>query len=370
MNPRPASGTRVVRVVRRPILVLLLTAIAAAVLGFVADPARATDPCATPVVNKVACENTQPGSNGWDINPDTTIEGFTTDMSTNVGGKVNFKIRTDSANYQVDIYRLGWYDGAGSMQAYGWVSRTAESNNVEVDLYVHPDHDAALGHEALAVLEARGRALVTEAGHDEPWFGMGVYRADDRTRGWLQAAGYTVQTTFVRMRIDLDPARPVDLPPTDVVVRRVTDEADLRRAYEIEETAFLEHYGNVPATFERWQGRLAKQGPDWAQVFLAEVDGAPVGMMVTTRQFEPDEDAGYVRTLGVLPDGRGKGVARAMLRDCFAAARRAGRKAVLLHVDVANVTGALRLYESVGMRPVLEIDAYAKGTSSVDAADA
>ena len=34
---------------------------------------------------------------------------------------------------------------------------------------------------------------------------------------------------------------------------------------------------------------------------------------------------------------------------------------MILHVDVANVTGALRLYESVGMRPVLEIDAWAKG---------
>jgi ribosomal protein S18 acetylase RimI-like enzyme len=63
-------------------------------------------------------------------------------------------------------------------------------------------------------------------------------------------------------------------------------------------------------------------------------------------------------------------VAKALLRDCFAAAQRAGRKAVLLHVDVANVTGALRLYESVGMRPVLEIDAFAKGTSSVDATPA
>jgi hypothetical protein len=38
---------------------------------------------------------------------------------------------------------------------------------------------------------------------------------------------------------------------------------------------------------------------------------------------------------------------------------------VLLHVDVANVTGALRVYESVGMRAVLEIDAWAKGEQPV-----
>jgi ribosomal protein S18 acetylase RimI-like enzyme len=264
-----------------------------------------------------------------------------------------------------DLEAYGWYDDAGTMWGYGCLSLAAGSNNVEIDLYVHPDHAAPLGQQVLAVLEARGGELAAAAGHGEPWFGTGVYRADSRTRGWLEAAGYTVQTTFTRMRVDLDPDRPVDVPPTDVVVRRVTDEADLRRAHELEEASFLEHYGNVPITFERWQQRLAKQGPDWAQVFLAEVDGEPVGLLVSTRQFEPDEDAGYVRTLGVLPAGRGKGVGTALLRDCFAAAQRAGRKAVLLHVDVANVTGALRLYESVGMRPVLEIDAFAKGTSSV-----
>jgi ribosomal protein S18 acetylase RimI-like enzyme len=263
---------------------------------------------------------------------------------------------------QDDLEAFGWYDEAGTMQAYGWVSRSAQSNNVEVDVYVHPEHDGEFGHEVLAVLEARGRELVIEVGHDEPWFGMGVYRADTRTRGWLEAAAYTVDTTFTRMRIDLDPAVPVVVPPTDVVVRRVTDEADLRVAHRIEEASFLEHYGNVPLTFERWQERLTKQADDWSQVFLAEVDGEPAGLMVTNRQFEPDEDAGYVRTLGVLPAARGRGVGKAMLQDCFAAAQRAGRKAVLLHVDVANVTGALRLYESVGMRAVLEIDAFSKGT--------
>lgn len=86
--------------------------------------------------------------------------------------------------------------------------------------------------------------------------------------------------------------------------------------------------------------------------------------MVTSRQFESDENADHISILGVLASGRGRGVARAMLRHCFAAAQTGGRTAVLLHVDVANVTGALRLYESAGMRVVLEIDAWAKGELS------
>ncbi len=271
---------------------------------------------------------------------------------------------------RADLEAYGWYDGAGTMQGYGWVVRTAESNQVELDLYVHPDHDDALGGRILAALEDRGRALVAEVGAGDPWFGTGVYRSDARTRAWLVAAGYDARTTFTRMRIDLepDPARPEEAAPAGVEVRRAVDDADLRTAYEIEEEAFVEHYGHVRGSFETWRRRLTAPGPDWAQVYLADLDGSPVGVMVTTRQFEPEDDAGYVRTLGVLAAGRGVGVAKALLRHCFAASRLAGRTAVLLHVDVANVTGALRLYESVGMHPVLEIDAFAKGDLS--AADA
>lgn len=262
-----------------------------------------------------------------------------------------------------DLEAFGWYDDTGTLQGYGWVSLTAGSNQVELDAYVHPEHDGALGHDALAVLEARGRELAAAAGHGEPWFGMGVYRADARTRDWLTTAGYDVRTTFTRMRIDLDPVAGYLAPATEVVLRRVgaSDEPGLRTAYEIEEASFTEHYGHVRRSYEWWRERLVARGPDGATVFLAEVGGEPVGVMVTTRQFATDEDADYVRTVGVLPAGRGRGVAKAMLRDCFAAARHAGHRAVLLHVDVANVTGALRLYESVGMRPVLEIDAFAKG---------
>jgi mycothiol synthase len=270
------------------------------------------------------------------------------------------EIAVDLAKTSVE--QTGWYDEHGTLVGYGWLRRIEATNQVEVDVYVRPSYDAGLGHEMLARLEERARELAAEAGHGEPWTGMGVYRKDARTQDWLRAAGYRTDTTFTRMRIDLDPqADDTEPPATDVIVRRVTDEADLRVAHDIDEESFLEHYGNVPISFESWWERLTERGDDHAQVYLAHVGGAPVGLLISTRDFEHEYDAGYVRTLGVLPAGRGRGVGTALLRDYFARARREGRTAVLLHVDVANVTGALRLYESVGMRAVLEIDAWAKG---------
>jgi hypothetical protein len=68
--------------------------------------------------NPVVLENQRPGNprSEWDLAgpASSNIEGFATDISVNSGGRVDFKINTDSGNYRVDIYRLGYYGGAGA----------------------------------------------------------------------------------------------------------------------------------------------------------------------------------------------------------------------------------------------------------------
>ena len=258
-----------------------------------------------------------------------------------------------------DLEAYGWYAGGG-LAGYGWVSREADSNQVEVDLYVHPQHDARLGHDVLSHLESRGAVLAAEAGHDAARLSTGAYRADERARDWLRSGGFAIDTTFTRMRIDLDPAGSPAVRGNDrIAIRPVgLDDVDgLRTAHRISQEAFADHWGHVDQPYATWLARLLERGEDYATVYLADLadlDGAlgsepvdlggePVGVLIGTRQFESDQDAGYVRVLGVLAAGRGAGVATTMLRDYFARSRAAGRVAVLLHVDVANVTGALRL---------------------------
>ncbi|AWN52476.1 Mo-co oxidoreductase dimerization domain protein [Methylobacterium sp. 17Sr1-1] len=68
--------------------------------------------------NKIVLENQKVGNPvsewGIDGSGDDNIEGFATDISTNVGKTVNFKINTNSSNYRIDIYRLGYYGGLGA----------------------------------------------------------------------------------------------------------------------------------------------------------------------------------------------------------------------------------------------------------------
>ena len=73
--------------------------------------------CSAPA-NQIIRENCRPGNDSrhWDVNGDgdPSIQGFSDPFSVAAGKKIVFKIKTDSVDYQVDIFRVGWYWGAGA----------------------------------------------------------------------------------------------------------------------------------------------------------------------------------------------------------------------------------------------------------------
>ena len=68
--------------------------------------------------NKIVLENQKQGTpqSVWDIDGagSSNIEGFATDISIDIGNRVDFKINTNSSNYRIEIYRLGYYGGTGA----------------------------------------------------------------------------------------------------------------------------------------------------------------------------------------------------------------------------------------------------------------
>ena len=68
--------------------------------------------------NAIVAENQLPGNpaSQWDLSGpgSTTLQGFTTDISVNHGSTVYFKIQSGTANWRIDIYRLGYYQGNGA----------------------------------------------------------------------------------------------------------------------------------------------------------------------------------------------------------------------------------------------------------------
>lgn len=92
-----------------------------------------------------------------------------------------------------------------------------------------------------------------------------------------------------------------------------------------------------------------------ADVIVALEDGRIVGSATLELgdRIDADEDPplapdeAHIRMLGVAPQARGRGVARALMQACFAAARDAGRARITLHTT-QRMRVAQAMYEAMG----------------------
>jgi ribosomal protein S18 acetylase RimI-like enzyme len=247
-------------------------------------------------------------------------------------------------------------DADGRLAGNAFVHRKGDSDLVDIDVVAPGDEVRRwLTGWALDRAAEAGRA----AGHGEITVGHGCYRTDAPLRETLAAHGFHIATTYHRMRIDHAGPYPAPAPPDGVVLRVDGDDDGLRRAaHEVYTTAFAEHFGFTAESYEDWAERRERRPAfTWSKLWLAELDGSPVGVLECDDRFA-EEGSGYVPELGVVPSARGRGIAKFLLRHAFAVDAAAGRTGTLLHVDTDNVTPALDLYESVGMRAVLVIDAW------------
>jgi ribosomal protein S18 acetylase RimI-like enzyme len=132
--------------------------------------------------------------------------------------------------------------------------------------------------------------------------------------------------------------RPYDRPGDDLAVHALIT------------TSFAEIGGQHERSFEQWTGLLLDTERFEADLYLvAEADGQVVGAALSQRM---GEDYGFVRQLAVAPAHRGRGLALALLHECFRRHAARGLPATVLGVDAGNQTGALGLYEKAGMRVV------------------
>lgn len=250
----------------------------------------------------------------------------------------------------------GWlvFDASGRLVGYGWAYARGASDQVNIEVITSDD---TVADWLLDRTCERGREMARERGHAHVTLDKRVYRQDRAMRSRLAARGFAAATTFRRMRIDHDGTVATPEPPAGLTVREATDDTTRRAAHEVNRVAFADHFGRVDRPYDAWfEIHEARSTFAWPQLWLAELDGRPVAMCECNDQFIDDENCGYVASLGVHPDARGRGIASYLLRRAFAVHAAAGRVGTILHVDANNTTPALGLYESVGMRSVLAVD--------------
>lgn len=175
---------------------------------------------------------------------------------------------------------------------------------------------------------------------------------DDAAHRLFGAAGYEQIRLSWDMAITLTGgAPPVGELPPGVSVRRFETGRDERTLWQVEESAFAEHFGFAPSPYESFEAEwYGTEDWDPSRVLLAEVDGEVVGELAW---FDTTPD-GYIANLGVLKEHRRRGIAKALLKIAFGDIAAAGLERATLSVDTENTTGAVALYRTVGMEPIRE----------------
>src|SRR3954447_6998119 len=217
---------------------------------------------------------------------------------------------------------------------------------------VHPD---AEGEGSGTVLRRWDEARAAERGTEV--LRQFAYGANDAARAHLRAAGYVPVQHYFRLRADLDavPAAP------DVPLRTFDAVRDEEPAHALIQDAFADIEGHEFQPVETWRAKsIAKDGHDPSLWLLLEDDEGLVGAGLGERW---ESGTGYVAELAVARRARGRGHGRTLLLGVFEAFRHAGLTDAELSVHGRN-RGALRLYESVGMRPTWEAERWEKALGS------
>jgi mycothiol synthase len=203
------------------------------------------------------------------------------------------------------------------------------------------DKARGLGTEIVERGEAFARAEDVQRIH------AGAPEPDAAARALFEARGYREVRRFYKMAIELTEAPSEPVLPDGLVVDELRDD-EYEAFYEVLNEAFAEHWEWHPMPFEEWlelrRGQHRdEQGPVW---FVAR-DGAELAAV--TRNDADVAGGGYVGAIGVRPAWRGRGLAKSLLQRTFAEFWRRGTTRVTLDVDSENATGAVALYERVGM---------------------
>jgi mycothiol synthase len=142
--------------------------------------------------------------------------------------------------------------------------------------------------------------------------------------------------------------------PAGIRLRTMEVERDMESVWQVANTAFRDHWGHTEAKLEEFAHwvKMPHFRPElW---FLAEEESSGKVVGLGLNIIDPDwiaqtgRQEGYVDTLAVLREHRGRGLGTALLMQSLHALRRAGMEGAHLHADADNVTGAMRLYRRAG----------------------
>ncbi len=151
--------------------------------------------------------------------------------------------------------------------------------------------------------------------------------------------------------------------PESLEVRPAKDK-HVRQIWDASVEAFRDHWGFSEPTEESFKEWLEERTFN-PELWKVAWDGDQVAGMVLNfiddlENREYDRKRGYTETICVRRPWRRRGLARSLIAQSFHFLRDLGMEEAALGVDTQNLSGAFRLYESLGFKQVKRWTEYRK----------
>lgn len=254
-----------------------------------------------------------------------------------------------------------WCDDTERILAWGSMQPDEHRKRIEVELYRVPSFvDTDIVWQWCRDVGDR----------DYPGWEMWITinRRDAEMSRLLNSTGYDVLRRFYLLSRSLAVEAYPELPP-GLSVSVMNGEADLRAWHAAHQDAFSTHFGFSPRPYEQWiESTMRPDTADPEGQFLLRLGEEVVGFVVCTHE-NIELGEGFIQLLGVTHAFQHRGYGELLLRWALAYCGERGFTAVDLYVDTANTSGALALYERLGLTTVSEYHLYAEVDSQAGASN-
>jgi mycothiol synthase len=257
---------------------------------------------------------------------------------------------------------------AGRVAGYGraaWHEELDGTRIYEVIPFVDPK---VAGQDVFTAMidaiEARARAIAAD--HPPGTKLLETFGGDlaPERDALLKAAGYeAVRFFYAMVRQSVDDLPDAPLPP-GLEIREVRPE-HLPAIWAAHQEAFRDHWGYTPGTDADYQVFMSDPVMGDTSLWRVAWDGDEVAGQVRSYISTEENERhgrlrGYTEHISVGRPWRRRGLARALIAASFPLLRARGMTEAALGVDTENTSGALRVYEGCGFRPVSRSATYRK----------
>lgn len=250
------------------------------------------------------------------------------------------------------ITRLTKMDSDDDWQGFIALNPDCSRKRFYLDIYTRPGASTLSPSLDLALELARSHG-------PEYRLWLGTQSNDLAFKNLLESREFTILRRYWTMEMNLS-VRIESAIESLGVIRKLdlNNEEDLWTYHQVHQDSFSQHFGFMPREFAEWKDRVCREKDDSnLQAWLVSENGVPAGFIEFNDE-QLHEDSGYVSGLGVCQAFQGKGLGEALLRHAIKINSELGRSKLRLGVDAGNESGALRLYEKVGMKSISEWHQY------------